>query len=200
MRSRYAEHDGDESENGLQRKRPTSRRSPFLDFQDASDQIEGVVHQGPSFLCLALAVESVGHRVQCVVREGACPLEGQLGSENSSLQIVERFGVSAGGFEVGYYGDPEGSEFSMAYCQAVSENASIGSQSVLWSFQPFVGRSTRADAPADFAPQTPPCDGTVLGWQYAIAPQPPATDDFPRTPDVDTNLFRSEFRSMLWTP
>ncbi len=46
-------------------------------------------------------------------------------------------GISAGGDEVGYYGDPEASEFSTAYCQAVSENADIGSQSVPWSTIPL---------------------------------------------------------------
>jgi hypothetical protein len=51
---------------------------------------------------------------------------------------------------------------------AVSESSPIFLRG--WCrFQPFVGRSTRADARADFARQTPPCDGTVLGWQ----PPPP---------------------------
>lgn len=109
-------------------------------------------------------------------------------------------GISAGGYEVGYYGDPEESEFSTAYCQAVSENASIGSQSVLWSFQPFVGRTTKADAP-DFAPQLPPCAGSVLAWQYGLEPPPEAPpDDFPREPHIDTDLFKSELIPKLWTP
>lgn len=105
-------------------------------------------------------------------------------------------GISAGGYEVGYYGDPEASEFSTAYCQAVSENPSIGSESVIWSFQPFVGRTTKADAP-NFAPQTPPCAGSVLAWQYGIARD---GDGFPAEPNIDTDLVNVELGPKLWTP
>jgi peptidoglycan hydrolase-like protein with peptidoglycan-binding domain len=81
--------------------------------------------------------------------------------------------ISASGYKPGYYANPlaGSSQFSSAFCTAISSNANIASQSILWPDEPSIGWTTKANAPA-FAPAIPYCNGravgNVLAWQYAL--------------------------------
>jgi peptidoglycan hydrolase-like protein with peptidoglycan-binding domain len=81
--------------------------------------------------------------------------------------------ISASGYKPGYYANPlaGSSQFSGAFCTAISSNANIASQSILWPDEPSIGWTTKANAPA-FAPTSPSCNGhavgNVLAWQYSL--------------------------------
>ncbi|WP_414582281.1 glycoside hydrolase domain-containing protein [Scytonema sp. PCC 10023] len=85
-------------------------------------------------------------------------------------------------YKPGFYSDTIEGGFSDAYCQAVRNNSNVGT-SIIWSNEPPLDRTTKANAPA-FAPTGPDCNAQVLGWQYGIAPN----ED---PPNVDTNLVLS---------
>jgi peptidoglycan hydrolase-like protein with peptidoglycan-binding domain len=81
--------------------------------------------------------------------------------------------ISASGYKPGYYVNPRSgsSQFSSAFCTAIGTNANIANQSILWSDEPSMGWTTKANAPA-FAPALPYCNGRAVGnmlaWQYAL--------------------------------
>ncbi len=81
--------------------------------------------------------------------------------------------ITSSGYKAGYYVNPRSgsSQFSSAFCTAIGSNANIASQSILWSDEPSMGWTTKANAPA-FAPALPYCNshavGNMLAWQYAL--------------------------------
>lgn len=92
------------------------------------------------------------------------------------------------GYKPGFYHDPDEGNFTSAYCQAVSRNEEVATQSVLWSAEPEPGISKRRNAP-EFNPSKPSCRANVWGWQYG-------RDD--TTCQIDTNLINRRLYDMLW--
>lgn len=77
----------------------------------------------------------------------------------------------AGDYIAGYYGDStdQNTEFDTAYCEAVTAEPQIATNSYIWSQQhPDLGVSSRLKSPG-FAPDTPPCLSQTVAWQYGTS-------------------------------
>lgn len=68
-------------------------------------------------------------------------------------------------YRPGIYHDPTEGPFSQAFCEALETSKVVKEQIVLWSAEPEVGATKKADFPA-FKPTTPQCGGNVWAWQY----------------------------------
>jgi hypothetical protein len=92
------------------------------------------------------------------------------------------------GFRPGIYADPSTTKFNRAYCTAVSTEAKVGEQVVIWSQEPTPGVTKKANAPA-YKPVTPPCIANVWAWQYG--------ENAEECP-IDTNLMEPRLFQALW--
>jgi Rv2525c-like, glycoside hydrolase-like domain len=100
-------------------------------------------------------------------------------------------GVSQAGYVPVYYGNgTRGSDFSRAWCAAVTAVPSIATGSDLWTFQPsLLGRFSRARTPG-WNPYSPGCAGNMEAWQYVLSAG--------NAIDVDQDLALSSLP--LWYP
>jgi hypothetical protein len=95
-----------------------------------------------------------------------------------------------GSYKAGYYGNTVATNsFTVAYCNAVSANAQIGTNAFIWTPQPSRRLTSRIAAPP-FAPSQPSCQNNTLGWQYALSSG--------SVPNVDTDEVLGNFP--LWHP
>ncbi|HEU5141422.1 MAG TPA: glycoside hydrolase domain-containing protein, partial [Bacillales bacterium] len=94
--------------------------------------------------------------------------------------------MSSSPYKAGFYGDfSEGSNLRKAYDSAKEK---IENKPILWSFQPRIGITSKANAPNDFDPAAPKSAKT-LAWQYGIGGE---------KCNIDTNLAVSEILKYLW--
>lgn len=93
------------------------------------------------------------------------------------------------GYKQGFYQDPTKGPFEQAFCEAATASNRVRTQSVLWSAQPELGVSTRANMPRQFNPTKLSCDAVVWAWQYGR--------DAEQCP-IDTNLIDSKLYNDLW--
>lgn len=92
------------------------------------------------------------------------------------------------GYRPGFYHDPVKGGFSSAFCSAAKINNQVEIQSVLWSAEPELKPSKKAEAPA-FDPTKPPCSANVWAWQYGRDAEACPID----TNVIDTKLFDNLF-------
>ncbi|MFD2680335.1 glycoside hydrolase domain-containing protein [Bacillus seohaeanensis] len=92
------------------------------------------------------------------------------------------------GYRPGIYADPSKANFNKAYCTAVSNEAKIGEQVVIWSQEPTPGATTKAKAPT-YKPISPPCIAHVWAWQYG---------ENAKTCPIDTNLMEPKLFQAIW--
>jgi hypothetical protein len=92
------------------------------------------------------------------------------------------------GFRPGIYADPSTAKFNKAYCTAVSNDAKVGEQVVIWSQEPTPGPTAKNNAPS-YKPIAPPCVANVWAWQYG--------ENAEQCP-IDTNLIEPRLFEAIW--
>jgi len=85
-------------------------------------------------------------------------------AEPVSRPLPGRFGWCGSNGSSGALLDDLGYYFSGSFCTAAKTNSSLAFVP-LWSEQPQVGKSKKADPPT-FAPAAPPSQGHTVTWQY----------------------------------
>lgn len=93
------------------------------------------------------------------------------GAANVDSGFIEGWydGIRQAGYVPMYYGNgTAGSEFSSAWCSAVSALPQIANGSDLWSFEPSLsGGYAKPNAPS-FSPYDTGCAGNIEAWQFQI--------------------------------
>jgi hypothetical protein len=92
------------------------------------------------------------------------------------------------GYRPGIYADPSKANFNKAYCSAVSNEAKVGEQAVIWSQEPTPGATTKTKAPK-YKPLSPPCIAHVWAWQYG---------ENAKACPIDTNLMEPKLFQAIW--
>lgn len=92
------------------------------------------------------------------------------------------------GYRPGLYADPSTEKFNRAYCTAVSNEAKVGTQVVIWSQEPTPGVTKKSKAPS-YQPIAPPCIANVWAWQYG--------ENAEECP-IDTDLMEPKLFQAIW--
>ena len=152
----------------------------YNDFQEAVGYQQG----------RNVAINTIFHARRLAIQEGTVlfanverffPVDGEW-----ITGFVDVFLPS--GYRPGMYHDPIQGQFNDTYCSAVSNSPEVANQLILWSAEPELGVTIKAEVPA-FNPQKPTCRANVWGWQYGRDAE---------TCPIDTNLIDRKLYNLLW--